>query len=44
MYPFLMRAGSGYSELMAGLGYTEEHEREQLCAVFRRLYRLVVDL
>ena len=44
MYSFLMRAGSSYSELMAGLGYTDVQEREQLCAVFRRLYRLVVDL
>ena len=44
MYSFLMRAGSSYSELMAGLGYTNVQEREQLCAVFRRLYHLVVDL
>ena len=34
---FLMRAGSSYSELMAGLGYTDVRERKQLCAVFRRL-------
>ena len=38
----LMRAGSSYSELMAGL--TDVQEIEQLRAVFRRLYRLVVDL
>ena len=44
VYSFLMRAGSSYSELMAGLGYTDVQEREQLRAVFRRLYRLVVDL
>ena len=39
-----MKAGSSYSELMAGLGYTDVPEREQLHVVFRRLYRLVVDL
>ena len=44
VYSFLMRAGSSYSELMAGLGYTDVQEREQLRAVLRRLYRLVVDL
>ena len=44
VYSFLMRAGSSYSELMAGLGYTDVLEREQLRAVFRRLHRLVVDL
>ena len=44
VYSFLMRAGSSYSELMAGLGYTYVQEREHLCAVFRRLYHLVVDL
>ena len=37
MYSFLMRAGSSYSELTAGLGYTDVQEREQLRAVFRRL-------
>ena len=41
---FLMRAGSRYSELMAGLGYSDVQEREQLRAVFRRPYGLVVDL
>ena len=44
VYSFLTRAGSSYSELMAGLGYTDVQEREQLCAVFRSLCRLVVDL
>ena len=44
MYSFLMRSGFSYSELMAGLRYTNVQEREQLCAVFRRLYCLVVDL
>ena len=44
VYSFLMRARSSYSELMAGLGYTDVQEREQLRAVFMRLYRLVVDL
>ena len=44
VYSFLMRAGSSYSELMAGLGYTDVQEREQLRDVFRRLYRLVVGL
>ena len=44
VYSFLMKAGSSYSELMAGLGYTDVQERERLRAVFRRLYRLVVDL
>ena len=41
---FLMIAGSRYSELMAGLGYSDVQEREQLRAVFRRPYGLVVDL
>ena len=40
----LMRAGSSYPELMPGLGYTDVLEREQLRAVYRRLYRLVEDL
>ena len=44
VYSFLMIAGSSYSDLMTGLGYTDMHEREQLCAVFRRLYCLVVDM
>ena len=35
---------SSYSELMVGLGYTDVQEREQICAVFRRLYHSVVDL
>ena len=32
MYSFLMRAGSSYSDLMAGLGYTDMQESEQHCA------------
>ena len=36
VYSFLMRAGSSYSKMMAGLGYTNVQEREQLRAVFRR--------
>ena len=44
VYSFLMRAGSIYSSLTAGLRCTDVLEREQLRAVFRRLYRLVVDL
>ena len=44
VYSFLIRAGSSYSELLAGLGYTDMQEIEQLCAVFRGLYHLVVDL
>ena len=43
-YLFLMRTGFSYSQLMAGLGYIDVQEREQLRAVFRRPYRLVVDL
>ena len=44
VFSFLLRAGSCYSELMAGLGYTDVQEIELLRAVFRRLYHLVVDL
>ena len=44
VYYVLIRAGPSYSELMAGLGYTDVQERENgsvLCSVD---YRLVVDL
>ena len=44
VYTFLIRASSSYSELLAGLGYTDVQERERLRAVFRRLYHLVMDL
>ena len=33
VYSLLTRAGSSYSELMAGLGYTDVQERKALCCV-----------
>ena len=55
VYSFLTRAGSSYSDLMTGLGYSDVQEREQLRAVYRlvmvwggicgeqRTYLIVID-